>query len=38
MDTLPLERKFQYLTLRCGIQYEMGWLEWCEEAMALLRN
>ncbi|WP_421657172.1 PadR family transcriptional regulator [Leptothermofonsia sp. ETS-13] len=38
LESLPSERKFQYLTLRRGIQYETGWLEWCEEAMSLLRN
>jgi DNA-binding PadR family transcriptional regulator len=27
---------FRYLTLRSGIQYEMGWLTWCEAAIALL--
>jgi DNA-binding PadR family transcriptional regulator len=27
---------FRYLTLRSGIQYETGWLTWCETAIALL--
>jgi len=26
--------KCVYLTLRCGIKYETGWVEWCEEAIA----
>ncbi len=26
--------KCMYLTLRCGIKYETGWVEWCEEAIA----
>ncbi|WP_008312040.1 PadR family transcriptional regulator [Leptolyngbya sp. PCC 6406] len=28
----------QYLTLRHGIQYEQGWLTWCEEAIATLQK
>jgi DNA-binding PadR family transcriptional regulator len=29
---------FRYLTLRAGIQYETGWLAWCEEAMTRLKE
>jgi DNA-binding PadR family transcriptional regulator len=35
-DSLPIEEKFRYLTLRRGIRYEMDWLMWCEEAIAML--
>jgi DNA-binding PadR family transcriptional regulator len=28
--------RFRYLTLRNGIQFEIGWLAWCEEAIAIL--
>lgn len=34
---LPIEKKYVYLTLRQGIRYETQWLEWCDEAMELLR-
>ena len=27
-----------YLTLRCGIRYETGWVEWCEEAIAAFQS
>jgi DNA-binding PadR family transcriptional regulator len=27
---------FHYLTLRHGIQFEIGWIVWCEEAIATL--
>lgn len=27
-----------YLTLRCGIRYEEGWIAWCDEAIALLQR
>jgi len=29
--------KFQYMTLLCGIYYETGWLDWCDEIMSLLK-
>ena len=29
---------FQYLTLRNGIHYEQGWLNWCEEAIVSLKS
>ncbi|MDJ0635321.1 MAG: PadR family transcriptional regulator [Xenococcaceae cyanobacterium MO_188.B29] len=33
---LSYEQKCSYLTLRCGIRYESNWIDWCEEAIALL--
>ena len=38
--TGPLERQqaLQYLVLKSGIRYEQAWLEWCGEAMGLLRG
>jgi DNA-binding PadR family transcriptional regulator len=30
--------KLRYLTLLNGIQLEKGWLSWCEEAIAMLKN
>lgn len=36
-ETLPIEKKFVYLTLRHGICYETEWLAWCDEALQLLR-
>ncbi|ALF52276.1 PadR family transcriptional regulator [Nostoc piscinale CENA21] len=35
---LPDELKFQYVTLRCGIQTEKAWLAWCAEMIIFLRN
>ena len=32
------EEKCYYLTLRRGIRYESEWIEWCEEAIALLKD
>ena len=29
---------FAYLTLRRGISFEQGWLDWCDEAIGLLQN
>lgn len=37
-ELLAIEEKFRYLTLRNGINYEMGWLAWCEEAIATIKN
>jgi len=31
-------RALQYLVLKSGIRFEQGWLEWCEEALSLLRG
>ncbi len=36
--TLDRQRALQYQVLKSGIRYEQGWLEWCEEAIALLRS
>lgn len=38
-DTELLSRQatYQYLTLRNGIQFEQGWLKWCDEAIATLQ-
>ncbi len=30
--------KFRYLTLRKGIGYEIDWIAWCDEAIALLKR
>jgi DNA-binding PadR family transcriptional regulator len=27
---------FRYMTLRSGIQFETGWIAWCQEAIAML--
>ncbi len=35
-ENLSERELFRYLTLCSGIQYEQGWLKWCEEAIALL--
>ncbi|MCX5934969.1 MAG: PadR family transcriptional regulator [Pseudanabaena sp. LacPavin_0818_WC45_MAG_42_6] len=29
----PIELRFAYLTLRRGINFEQGWLDWCDEAL-----
>ena len=34
----PKESRFAYLTLRRGINFEKGWIDWCEEALQLLAN
>jgi DNA-binding PadR family transcriptional regulator len=36
--TLDRQRALQYQVLKSGIRYEQGWLEWCEEALGLLRS
>ncbi len=33
---LSYEQKCIYLTLRRGIRYESNWIDWCDEAIALL--
>jgi hypothetical protein len=33
---LSMALRCQYLTLRAGIHYELGWLVWCEEAIGLM--
>ncbi|MBE9166541.1 PadR family transcriptional regulator [Pleurocapsales cyanobacterium LEGE 06147] len=35
-QTLNIDEKFRYLTLRNGIRYEQEWLAWCSEAIAFL--
>ena len=39
-STGPLHRQqaMQHLVLKSGMRYEQGWLEWCEEALGLLRS
>ena len=32
----PKESRFAYLTLRRGINFEQGWIDWCDEALELL--
>ena len=38
LSQLSLEKKCMYLTLRRGIRLETQWLEWCDEAIALLEQ
>lgn len=35
---LDPQRALQYMVLKSGLRFELGWLEWCEEALDLLRN
>ncbi|MEO1131190.1 MAG: PadR family transcriptional regulator [Cyanobacteria bacterium J06639_1] len=35
-DELPESAKFQYATLLQGIQFEAGWLTWCDRVKTLL--
>lgn len=35
---LSLKQKCEYLTLRWGIRYETGWVDWCEEAISMLQS
>lgn len=35
---LDPQRALQYMVLKSGIRFEQGWLEWCEEAIGLLRS
>ncbi|MEE3719998.1 PadR family transcriptional regulator [Tumidithrix elongata RA019] len=32
----PLPFRFAYLTLRRGINFEQGWIDWCDEVLAML--
>jgi DNA-binding PadR family transcriptional regulator len=32
----PQESRFAYLTLRRGIGFEQGWIDWCDEVLGLL--
>ncbi|NER81737.1 MAG: PadR family transcriptional regulator [Leptolyngbya sp. SIO1D8] len=36
-EALSREATYQYLTLRNGIQFEQGWLRWCDEAIATVQ-
>ncbi|MEM6614869.1 MAG: PadR family transcriptional regulator, partial [Cyanobacteria bacterium P01_C01_bin.72] len=38
LGQLSLEKKCMYLTLRRGIRLESQWVEWCDEAIAFLRQ
>lgn len=31
-----IESRFAYLTLRRGINFEKGWLDWCDEVLSIL--
>ncbi len=33
-EALTIADKYRYITLRNGINYETGWLAWCEEALS----
>ena len=35
---LSLAEKCRYLTFRRGIRYETQWVEWCEEAIAMMND
>jgi len=35
---LSREARLQHLILKTGIMYEAGWLGWCKEALAVLRE
>lgn len=37
-ETLLIEEKYRYLTLRQGISFETQWLEWCNGALVFLQN
>ena len=37
-EALSDKSVYQYLTLRNGIQYEQGWLRWCDEALSTLQS
>ena len=37
VETLSPTAIYQYLTLRNGIQFEQGWLKWCDEAISTLQ-
>jgi DNA-binding PadR family transcriptional regulator len=37
-DELTRPQRNLYLTLRCGIRYETSWIDWCDEAIALLQK
>ncbi len=33
-----LQDRFQYMTLRRGIHYEADWVDWCDEALEVLKD
>ncbi len=35
-EAMSIAARFQYITLRNGMQYETGWLTWCDETLATL--
>ena len=37
VEALSQSVTYQYLTLRNGIQFEQGWLRWCDEAVSTLQ-
>ncbi|PSB34343.1 PadR family transcriptional regulator [Stenomitos frigidus] len=37
-ESLSLKDKLQYLVLRKGVRYETDWIDWCDEALACLRE
>lgn len=37
LDNLNAADKFAYLTLKNGLMYERYWIDWCEEAIAMLQ-
>ena len=38
IEALSQRATYQYLTLRNGIQFEQGWLKWCDEAIVTLQS
>jgi DNA-binding PadR family transcriptional regulator len=38
VEALSARQTYQHLTLRNGIQFEYGWLKWCDEAIATLQS
>lgn len=36
-NTVSIEQKYHFLTLRYGIRYETEWLNWCNEVMDFLK-
>lgn len=38
VEALSEKATYQYLTLRNGIQFEQGWLKWCDEAISTIQS
>jgi DNA-binding PadR family transcriptional regulator len=36
LEQCDRKARFAYLTLRCGIHFEQGWIDWCDEVLGLL--